>query len=599
MPCQYDREPISHVPYLTSLSVAHMASVMAWREDAIIAKEWSYIACQAIARKEASMSLELNVAPSLQHTPPVSPRLARLRECLATEHLPPLLDTSCQAWYLQAVALSLTQSVLALYRRLIVQMVQEKGLEALPRSTRKAVTVATTTAGTLTVHINLETTPEPVPVPLAQTLAQRYQSSSWHLLAKRLALDLSTAALESLQQTVGTEALIGMSDAAFADAMLANVLHSTSHSLSERIRSRLEVQAQYDALDLVNLLESRGPSVMEFEYLLGIRQNSTRPARLLGLLRQEHFTVLSAAHYHAIRVALAHNTFQEVEGIPWPTAALATGPAHGHAELRPLVADTTPWLSPEVIDVWAQRMWQQRAELSDLDADMLDALSALWLYQARTPQDDAVADIDELLAMRNLQPKQRGHGRRSGYEPEQRQAMLRALTHIQNLWLTLTALEVYPTSSSSVRRRRPETQAVQSRVFSITDLLGQLRPDGWLEVEKFIFRPGTVFAHFLHGPGRQTALLSARALAYDPYRQIREKRLMRYLSWQWRTRAHGGDYGQVYRVDTLLEAIGEEILPRRASWQKERFENALDTIREDGALGEHGEAGDNRRTPVE
>ena len=31
---------------------------------------------------------------------------------------------------------------------------------------------------------------------------------------------------------------------------------------------------------------------------------------------------------------------------------------------------------------WAQRMWEQRKELSDLDADVLDALCGLWLTQA-------------------------------------------------------------------------------------------------------------------------------------------------------------------------------------------------------------------------
>lgn len=303
-----------------------------------------------------------------------------------------------------------------------------------------------------------------------------------------------------------------MSDTTFVEALCAAVLQETPTAFPDRVRHRLEVQAQHDALDLASLLETRGPTLVELEYLLGLRQSPTRPARLLALLRQEHLTVLSAAHYQAIRTALAHNTFQEVEGTPWPTAVLATGPARGHAELRPLVADTTPWLSPDVVDAWAQRMWQQRAELSDLDADALDALSALWLYQARTPQDDAVADVDELLDMRDLQPKQRGHGRRSGYEPEQREAMLRALTHLQNLWLTMTALEVYTAPTPRARRRR-ETQAVQSRVFLLTDLLGQIHPDGWFEVEKFIFRPGKVFAHFLHGAGRQTALHKLRCRA--------------------------------------------------------------------------------------
>lgn len=529
------------------------------------------------------MSLELRPPAPLQDVPTVWQRLARLRAHLATEHLPPVLDAPCQTWYLRAVALSLAQHLLDLYRRRVLQVVQEQGREALPRSTRQAVTVATTATGALTVHVDLGPATDPVPAPLARTLAQRYQASSWHLLAQRLALDLSAAALEALQQTLGPAALTAMSDTTFVEALLAAVLQETPTAFPDRVRHRLEVQAQHDALDLASLLEARGPTLVELEYLLGLRQSPTRPARLLALLRQEHLTVLSAAHYQAIRTALAHNTFQAVEGIPWPTAVLATGPARGYAELRPLVADTTPWLSPDVVDAWAQRMWQQRAELSDLDADALDALSALWLYQARTPQDDAVADVDALLDMRDLQPKQRGHGRRSGYEPEQREAMLRALTHLQNLWLTMTALEVYTAPTPRARRRR-ETQAVQSRVFLITDLLGQIHPDGWFEVEKFIFRPGKVFAHFLHGAGRQTALLSARALAYDPYRQVWEKRLLRYVSWQWRTRAHAGDYGQVYRVDTLLEAIGEALVPRRAAWQKERFEKALDTILADGGL---------------
>ena len=530
----------------------------------------------------------MSISPSLSinqsDTPATFQRLAPVRERLVTAYLPAVLDEPCQAWYRHTVTRYLAQQLLTLYRRRIVQIVEEHGYDALPRRTREAVTVATT-ASVLTVDVNLETAVDPASGPLASTLAQRYQAPTWHLITQRLALDLSAAALETLQQTLAPTVLAAMSDAAFADAVLAVVLSTTPPPVfPDRVRHRLEVHAQHDAVELATTLETRGPSLLELEYLLALRQSAARPARLLSLLRQEHFTVLSAAHYQAIRVALAHNTFQQVDGIPWPTAILATGPTRGHAELRPLVADTMSWLAPEILDAWAQRMWQQRAELSDLDADALDILSALWLYQARTPQDDAVADVDELLAMRELQPKRGGQGRRGGYESEQRHAMLRALTHIQNLWLSMTEVEVYTGASPRTRRRRPETQALQSRVFVITDLLGQLRLDGWLDVEKFIFRPGKVFAHFLHGAGRQTALLSARALAYDPYRQIWEKRLLRYLSWQWRTRAHGGNYGQVYRVDTLLEAIGETVVPRRAAWQKTRLEKALDTILADRGI---------------
>lgn len=57
-------------------------------------------------------------------------------------------------------------------------------------------------------------------------------------------------------------------------------------------------------------------------------------------------------------------------------------------------------------------MWEQRSQLSDLEADALDALSALWLYQVKSEKDDAVAHVDNFLQLRGLTPKQSGNGRR-------------------------------------------------------------------------------------------------------------------------------------------------------------------------------------------
>src|SRR5438876_401988 len=82
-----------------------------------------------------------------------------------------------------------------------------------------------------------------VPAPLARTLAQRYQTPTWHLHAQRLALDLSTTALETLQQRLGPPALTAMSDTAFVDAMLAAVLRATSTPFPDRVHHRLELQA--------------------------------------------------------------------------------------------------------------------------------------------------------------------------------------------------------------------------------------------------------------------------------------------------------------------------------------------------------------------
>ncbi|MEM8931543.1 MAG: helix-turn-helix transcriptional regulator, partial [Acidobacteriota bacterium] len=73
------------------------------------------------------------------------------------------------------------------------------------------------------------------------------------------------------------------------------------------------------------------------------------------------------------------------------------------------------------------------------------------------------------------------------------------------------------------------------------------------------------------------------ALEYDPYRQRVEKRLIRYLSWQWRIRAGEGHYLQPYRVETLLTAADLEIGDRPAR-TRERFEAALDRLETDRAI---------------
>ena len=116
--------------------------------------------------------------------------------------------------------------------------------------------------------------------------------------------------------------------------------------------------------------------------------------------------------------------------------------------------------------------------------------------------------------------------------------------------------------------------------------MGQMRLDGHIEVESFRFVPGDIFARFLLGAGRQWALLSAKALGYDPYRQTWETRLARYLSWQWRIRAKDEAYSQPYRVETLLDHAGEELNARTPSRTKECLEKALDRLQADKVIAD-------------
>ncbi len=278
--------------------------------------------------------------------------------------------------------------------------------------------------------------------------------------------------------------------------------------------------------------------------------------------------------YQVAREAVSKNTFQQVEGTLFPTYPFQKGNASGEIQLRPISMDDLDQmlLPQEKVEEFVTKMWQQREELSDLDADVLDVLCHIRLEQVTSPKDWAYADVDKLASLRGIKKQIRSDGKEGSYPKKARTSLLRALTHIQNLWLNVGQMEIYEGDKDSGRKRKTIKKDVQSRAFIISDRVGQLRIDGFMDVHSFRFQPGVLFGSYLFGPGRQTAILLAQAIQYDPYRQKWEKRLARYLSWQWRVQARRSDYRRPYRVSTLLDAVGTDDYKNRPDRIRERLE---------------------------
>lgn len=296
----------------------------------------------------------------------------------------------------------------------------------------------------------------------------------------------------------------------------------------------------------------------------------------------DHLPIPSPGHYFALQEALAKNRFEPADGTRFPRASLERGGVKGHAELRQITPEEELLLPPEETEALARQMWRQREELSDTDADALDAVSASWLRRARSVEDRVAIHIDEILRMRGLKPKRGGSGRRGGFEPEQRADAFRSLLHLQDVWLDIAEVTVYEAEGKS--RRKPVTRSFQSRAFVMTDRVGQKRLDGTMDVEAVLVTPGTAFGRFLFGPGRQVALLSANALRYHPLRQQPEKRLLRYLSWQWRIGAGQAAFVRIYRISTLLEEVGIEVYEPKPTKTRDRLEKCLDALQEQGDI---------------
>jgi hypothetical protein len=285
--------------------------------------------------------------------------------------------------------------------------------------------------------------------------------------------------------------------------------------------------------------------------------------------------VANALPVHELRQALAKKEFQKNSDSRWPTAALRK--SHGSAQLRPVeIDDQSTTLSQRRVLALEKSMLIECQKLSDHDADVLDALSALYLQRARSPTDDVQASINELLELRGLKPRLSGQKRRGGFSSKQRDSIKQALAHLEDVWLT------FPDRRFSHRK---VADVVQTRCFMLTERKGQLFTDGSLDFREFSFRPGLIYSSFLFGPWRQVALLAAKALQYDPVQEVWEKRVARYLSWQWRIRANTRGYFKPLGVSTLLDVVGVSV-PGRSARTRDRFERCLDHLRKDRVIAQ-------------
>jgi hypothetical protein len=83
---------------------------------------------------------------------------------------------------------------------------------------------------------------------------------------------------------------------------------------------------------------------------------------------------------------------------------------------------------------------------------------------------------------------------------------------------------------------------------------------------------------------KQTALLTTRAVAFDPYRQQAEKRLAKYLCFYYRWNAIRVHQVLSLRVGTILANSGIEPSRRNPQRTRTRLENALNLLVVEGVM---------------
>jgi hypothetical protein len=229
--------------------------------------------------------------------------------------------------------------------------------------------------------------------------------------------------------------------------------------------------------------------------------------------------------------------------------------------------------------------------LDDLTSDALCVCLARLEQEGRSPHDRVWVTVDAILDARGVKRIQKAGepgNWQHGHRAQDRAGVGRALAQLGDLWIKLVEVQAIPERPRGRGRPRATALTLESRVLVVTDRQLQRHLDGGQSLVAARVAFGEWAAAYWELGLRQVATLTRRALGYDPYRQFAEKRLAKYLAFQFRFDAKNRRPRLRRGIDHLLTESGITADARNPERTRRRLEQALTRLRDDGLIGGWG-----------
>ncbi len=275
--------------------------------------------------------------------------------------------------------------------------------------------------------------------------------------------------------------------------------------------------------------------------------------------------------YYSFRNKIATQDFS-TPGNDWPSAQLGL-----NSDSVQALAIVKPASQEDHKDIYllSNNMSEYVKNMSDLTADVYDILNNEWLNKATSEDSMITITAADILRYRGIQPR----GKNNTFHKSALENISKQIDILDKTWVKVFQVSVAKENTSEP----PDIFIGETKAVVLTSRVHQLNPDKTMQPYSWRIRPGDCFTKYLFGPGRKRAMLSQKAVAYDYYRQKYEKRLTRFLSWEWGISSKAvtiGDF-QIFKIKTLLDAISFSIEKEKPSKSKDKFEKILNTLEQD------------------
>ncbi|TKH17182.1 XRE family transcriptional regulator [Bacillus wiedmannii] len=296
-------------------------------------------------------------------------------------------------------------------------------------------------------------------------------------------------------------------------------------------------------------------------------------------LNENYLEVNNSAVYYKLRDGIAKNQFEEDENTRLKSYPIETKDSNGVAQLSSHKDEDLKLTHIEEAARWNTLVDGVMSNMDDLTADCLDTITIQWLNEAKSPDEFIDFSYEQVLEMCSIS-KAKAKGVEY-YRVEDKIKVAKRIAALASIFIYLNDdNEVVVLNDRAETGKHYEVKReVIKRLFVLDSVVlwRDKTTNEYMGIESCRIKPGSFLSGYLYGSNSTTALLSKKALEYNSYRHKYHKRLIRYLTWQWRIRQMFSSIQRPYSIGGdkgLLAVMGinQKQKPNRI---REQLENVL------------------------
>lgn len=296
-------------------------------------------------------------------------------------------------------------------------------------------------------------------------------------------------------------------------------------------------------------------------------------------LNENYLEVNNSAVYYKLRDGIAKNQFEEDENTRLKSYPIETKDSNGVAQLSSHKDEDLKLTNIEEAARWNTLVDGVMSNMDDLTADCLDTITIQWLNEAKSPDEFIDFSYEQVLEMCSIS-KAKANGVEY-YRVEDKIKVAKRIAALASIFIYLNddnEVVVLNDRAESGKHYEVKREVIK-RLFVLDSVVlwRDKNTNEYMGIESCRIKPGSFLSGYLYGSNSTTALLSKKALEYNSYRHKYHKRLIRYLTWQWRIRQMFSSLQRPYSIGGdkgLLAVMGinQKQKPNRI---REQLENVL------------------------